>query len=64
MKAIFYREWRSYFYSPIGYIFTAVFMALCSFFFVNGALMYQKADLSVVFSNINIIYLFLIFRRF
>ena len=60
MKAIFKREWRSYFYSPIGYIFAGVFIALCSFFFVNGALMYQSADLNIVFSNINVIYLFLV----
>lgn len=60
MKAIFKREWNSYFYSPMGYIFTGVFIALCSFFFVNGSLMYQSADLNVVFSNINILYLFLV----
>lgn len=60
MDAIFKREWHSYFLSPIGYIFSGMFLALCSFFFVNGALMYQSADISVVFSNINIIYLFLI----
>lgn len=60
MKAIFKRESNSYFYSPIGYIFAGIFIALCSFFFVNGALMYQSADLNVVFSNINIIYLFLV----
>ena len=60
MDAIFKREWHSYSLSPIGYIFSGVFLALCSFFFVNGALMYQTADITVVFSNINIIYLFLI----
>lgn len=60
MKAIFNREWQSYFLSPIGYIFTGVFIALCSFFFVNGALMYGSADLNIVFSNINIVYLFLV----
>ncbi len=60
MKAIFNREWQSYFLSPMGYIFTGVFIALCSFFFVNGALMYQSADLNIVFSNINIVYLFLV----
>lgn len=60
MDAIFSREWRSYFLSPIGYIFSGVFIALCSFFFVNGALMYQSADINAVFSNINVVYLFLI----
>ena len=60
MKAIFDRELKAFFDSPVGYIFVGVFIALCSFFFVNGALMYQTADLNVVFSNINVIYLFLI----
>lgn len=60
MKAIFDRELKAFFDSPVGYIFAGVFIALCSFFFVNGALMYQTADLNVVFSNINVIYLFLI----
>lgn len=60
MDAIFTREWKSYFLSSIGYIFAGVFLALSSFFFVNGALMYQSADINVVLSNINIIYLFLI----
>lgn len=60
MKAILSREWKSYFLSPIGYIFAGIFIALCSFFFVNGSLMYQSADLNIIFSNINIIYLFLV----
>lgn len=60
MNAVYEREWRSYFHSPIGYIFVAVFTALCSFFFVNGALMYQTANLNIIFSNINIVYLFLV----
>lgn len=60
MKAIFSREWKNFFYSPIGYIFTGIFIVLCSFFFINGALMYQSANLNIIFSNINIVYLFLV----
>lgn len=60
MKAIFIKEFKSYFLSPIGYIFTAVFMILASMFFLNGSLMYRIADISVIFSNINIVYLFLV----
>ena len=60
MKAIFSKEFKSYFLSPIGYIFTAVFMILASMFFLNGSLMYRIADISVIFSNINIVYLFLV----
>lgn len=60
MRAVYAREWRSFFYSPKGFVFAAVFLALCSFYFINGALIYQSADLSIVFSNINVVYLFLV----
>lgn len=60
MKAIFNKELKGYFSSPIGYIFTAVFMILASMFFLNGCIMYQTADISAIFSNINVVYLFLV----
>ena len=59
MTAIFKKELKNYFYSPIGYIFTGVFMALAAFFFITGVLYTQQADISLMFSNINVIYLFL-----
>ena len=59
MKAIFKKEFRSYFMSPIGYIFVAVFTFLASMFFSSGILMSQQADISIMFSDINVIYLFL-----
>lgn len=60
MEAIIKKELKGYFQSPIGYIFVGVFMALCSMFFISGALAYQTADLSSIFANINIVYLFLV----
>ncbi len=60
MKAIFKKEFRSYFLSPIGYIFTGVYMILSAMFFLNGAIAYQVADIKVLFSDVNIIYLFLV----
>ncbi len=59
MTAIFKKEFKSYFLSPIGYIFVGVFMALASLFFTNGILYTQMADISLMFSDINIVYLFL-----
>ena len=59
MIAIFKKEFRNYFMSPIGYIFVAVFTFLASMFFSSGILMSQKADISIMFSDINVIYLFL-----
>ncbi|MBQ2931234.1 MAG: ABC transporter permease subunit [Clostridia bacterium] len=60
MKAIFKKELKAYFLSPIGYIFVGVFMALCALFFLNSAIAYQIADISGMFANINVVYLFLV----
>lgn len=59
MKAIFKKEFKNYFLSPVGYIFVGVFMALASMFFTSGVLSSQQADISLMFSDINVIYLFL-----
>lgn len=60
MTAIFKKEFKSYFLSPIGYIFVGVFMALASLFFSSGILYTQQADISLMFSDINVVYLFLV----
>ena len=44
------RELRSYFFSPIAYIITAVFAFFTGFIFYNGLLSSQQADLSGDFS--------------
>lgn len=59
MTAIFKKEFRNYFMSPIGYIFVGVFTFLASMFYSSGILMSQQADISIMFSDINVIYLFL-----
>ena len=60
MKAIFKKEFRGYFLSPIGYIFVGVYMVLSAMFFLGGSIAYQIADIRVLFSNVNIVYLFLV----
>lgn len=59
MTAIFKKEFKNYFMSPIGYIFVGVFTFLASMFYSSGILAYQQADISIMFSNVNVIYLFL-----
>ncbi len=49
MIAVLKREFKSYFQSPIGYIFSGVFFAICSMFFNSGTLYYQSADLNPYF---------------
>ena len=59
MTAIFKKEFKNYFMSPIGYIFVGVCTFLASMFFSSGILMSQQADISIMFSDINLVYLFL-----
>lgn len=60
MKAILIKELKSYFMSPLGYVFMGVFILINAFFFVNGPIAYGVADIGSLFSNVNVIFLFLI----
>lgn len=55
MGAIFRREIKAYFTSPIAYIFIAVFYFYTSFYFVNYNAAYGTSDLSYVFSGVFVI---------
>ena len=59
MKAIFKKEFDSYFLSPLGYIFIGIFMLMASWFFVQRVILVGKASMANVFSDINFVYLFL-----
>ena len=48
MTAIYKREMRSYFTSPVGYIFVAIFLAVSAFFFMDSTV--QAGDSSSVSS--------------
>lgn len=50
MIAILKREFNSYFYSPVGYVFLFVFFAASGLFFLTGPLYSGRADISSVFS--------------
>lgn len=60
MKAIFKKEVKSYLYSPIGYVFIAVFIAISGYFFAATNLFSGRANLAAVFSNISFVFIFLI----
>lgn len=59
MKAIFKKEFRGYFCSPIGYVFVGIFFLVASLFFAIYNLFMQYGDINMVFSNMTMIFLFL-----
>jgi ABC-2 type transport system permease protein len=59
MKAIFWKEVKSYFYSPIAYVLIGFFVLLTSIFFWPN-LIYQYADFNGVLSTMGFILIFII----
>ncbi len=51
MGAIFRRELKAYFTSPIAYIFIAVFYLYTSIYFININILYGTTDMSTVFTS-------------
>lgn len=60
MKAIFYRELKAYFQTPVGYIFIGMFLAVSGYFFAVYNLLEKYPDLGQVLSNMLLMFLFLI----
>lgn len=58
MAAIFWKEVKSYFYSPIAYVLIGLFIVLTSIFFTFGNLMSGNGDFS---SNLGNVIVFLVF---
>lgn len=60
MKAIFKRELRAYFTSPLGYIFVGVFMLLSGIFFGLYMFTYSIGSVQMILPNCAMILVFLI----
>lgn len=60
MTAIFQKEFRNYFVSPVGYIFLAVFWFFSGFYFFAGVAMQNTSSLSPLFEALFMIVLILI----
>lgn len=60
MLAIFKREIQTYFTSPIGYVFLAIFYLLSGYFFLALCLIYDTSDLSYVFAQLFTVIIFLV----
>ena len=52
MKAIFKREVRSYFNSPVGYVCVAALMALYGFYYYQAMLMGSSSYIAQVFGTL------------
>lgn len=61
MFSIFKKEVKSYFYSPIAYVLTGVFMIVSAFLFWVFNLYYQTADLQWMFNHWIFILVIIIF---
>ena len=60
MLAIFKREMRSYFSTPIGYVFLAVFLAVSGVVFALSTYMSDVASVSTYFNMMTVAYVLLI----
>ncbi len=60
MRAILKREINGYFTTPIGYIYLAAFVAVASFYWFSGSLVYLSPETSYLFSNLVVITTFIL----
>lgn len=60
MTAIFKREFKAYFYSPLGYVFIAAFFLLSGYFFFNYNIYGNTTDMRSLFSTLFTVTLFFI----
>ena len=60
LKAIFYREMKSYFNSPMAYIFLIIFAIINGYFFTRTFFLFDQSDMRSLFNIIPLVYIFFI----
>lgn len=55
MKTILSKEFKSYFTSPIGYVFLTFYLFIFGFYFCGINILNQSGDYSIVFKNLQIL---------
>lgn len=60
MWAIIKKEFKSYFLSPIGYIYIGVFLLLCSVFFYLDIFAYMSTDFKYIFASVSTVLTFIV----
>jgi len=58
VKAIYLKELRSYFHTPIGYVFVAMMLLVMGFYYTMYSMYYQAADYYYVLDSCTIIIMF------
>ena len=60
MWAVIKKELKSYFFSPIGYIFIGLFLLMFSIFFYTDVFMYQSVNFEYIFYSGSTILTFIV----
>mgnify|MGYP001076958784 FL=1 len=60
LKAIYFKEMRSYFNSPMAYIFLVIFSIINGYFFTQTFFLFNQSDMRSLFNIIPLVYLFFI----
>ena len=60
LKAIYFKEIKSYFNSPMAYIFLVVFTVINGYFFTRTFFLFNQSDMRSLFNIIPLVYLFFI----
>jgi len=60
MKAIYFKEMKSYFNSPMAYIFLIIFSVMTGYFFTRTFFLFIQSNMRSLFNIIPLVYLFFI----
>ena len=60
LKAIYFKEMKSYFNSPMAYIFLVIFAVINGYFFTRTFFLFNQSDMRSLFNIIPLVYIFFI----
>jgi len=60
LKAVYFKEMKSYFNSPMAYIFLVIFALITGYFFTRRFFLFNQSDMRSLFNIIPLVYLFFI----
>ena len=60
LKGIYFKEMKSYFNSPMAYIFLVIFTIINGYFFTRTFFLFNQSDMRSLFNIIPLVYLFFI----